>query len=238
MVRRYIHSQRRGLMRGMFQRWRANVRIRKQRSGAFRRNFARIPGIIVPDQLLTSVRYTEQLARGPTASSDDYQFNLNSIFDPNRTGTGHQPLGHDQLNLFYNRYRVVRCKYHVMINNLGTNVGAIATSVVPTNSATTLAGTAEAHELPYLKQGMVSTGRSDNILHLRGNIPLDRIYGVSRQTLKSDDRYAADFGSSPAEIAVLHCVTNNFDTNNLTYYMQVELVYTIVCFDRIQLAAS
>lgn len=35
-----------------------------------------------------------------------YQFRGNSIHDPNLTGVGHQPLGHDQWALFYNHYVV------------------------------------------------------------------------------------------------------------------------------------
>lgn len=38
------------------------------------------------------------------------QFRANSIFDPDFTGVGHQPLGHDQMAALYNRYIVIGSK--------------------------------------------------------------------------------------------------------------------------------
>lgn len=38
---------------------------------------------------------------------------LNSIYDPNYSGTGHQPYGTAQLETFWTRYRVIGCAYHV-----------------------------------------------------------------------------------------------------------------------------
>jgi len=40
-----------------------------------------------------------------------YNFRANSVFDPNSTGTGHQPYGHDLWQQVYNHYRVVRSTF-------------------------------------------------------------------------------------------------------------------------------
>ena len=54
---------------------------------------------------IAKMKYSEQLkVTGPAGGGlAAYRFNLNSIFDPNRTGFGHQPYGHDQLAGLYNR---------------------------------------------------------------------------------------------------------------------------------------
>ena len=40
----------------------------------------------------------------------DYVFRMNSIFDPDFTGTGHQPLWHDTYSTIYETYRVLGAK--------------------------------------------------------------------------------------------------------------------------------
>lgn len=44
---------------------------------------------------------------------DVHAFRANSIFDPDVTGVGHQPLGRDQWFDFYNHYRVVKSRMAV-----------------------------------------------------------------------------------------------------------------------------
>lgn len=50
---------------------------------------------------------------------------LNSIFDPDFTGTGHQPLYHDQFDNFYKRYSVLGAKLKATFSALPS---AIATA--------------------------------------------------------------------------------------------------------------
>lgn len=51
-----------------------------------------------------------------TGIPDSRVFNLNSLFDPDVTGTGHQPMGFDQWKTFYNYYKVlgtrIRAKFY------------------------------------------------------------------------------------------------------------------------------
>ena len=39
-----------------------------------------------------------------------YQFSCNGLYDPNITGTGHQPMYFDQVTPIYNQYRVIGAK--------------------------------------------------------------------------------------------------------------------------------
>lgn len=61
-----------------------------------------------PDTLQTTVRYQETLTLSSTAGAlYGYVYNLNGLFDPNQSGTGHQPLYFDQLMGIYNHYIVI-----------------------------------------------------------------------------------------------------------------------------------
>lgn len=47
-----------------------------------------------------------------------YQYRMNSIYDCDLTGTGHQPYGRDQYSQFYNKYRVISSKITVKARQL------------------------------------------------------------------------------------------------------------------------
>jgi hypothetical protein len=81
------------------------------------------------------MRYTEYLELDPTNAGaiEIHQFRANSIYDPNLTGAGHQPLGHDQWQTFYDRYTVIGSKINIMAmskteNNTVPNVFGVYTS--------------------------------------------------------------------------------------------------------------
>jgi len=52
-----------------------------------------------------------------SGSSNSYFFSANGLFDPNTTGTGHQPMGFDQMMLMYEQYTVFASKITVEFIN-------------------------------------------------------------------------------------------------------------------------
>lgn len=67
-----------------------------------------------PNNKIVKMRYVDGVYMNPTAGTPQtFFFSANSIFDPNRTGTGHQPIGRDQWFNFYNHYCVVGSKITV-----------------------------------------------------------------------------------------------------------------------------
>lgn len=63
-----------------------------------------------PNSKLVKLRYVEHFTLDYVASIPEYRFRANSIFDPNLTGTGHQPMGRDQWAELYSRYIVIGSK--------------------------------------------------------------------------------------------------------------------------------
>lgn len=76
-----------------------------------------VPRQFPADQQIVKLRYAEsiQLDAG-IGSVSSYNFRANSLFDPNETGIGHQPLGFDQWAEFYNRYTVLGSRCTVIFN--------------------------------------------------------------------------------------------------------------------------
>lgn len=70
-----------------------------------------LPGF--PGNKIVKLRYGDQFVANPGGSIWSNTFRCNSIFDPDYTNVGHQPLGHDQWQLFYNHYVVLGAKIWV-----------------------------------------------------------------------------------------------------------------------------
>jgi len=70
-----------------------------------------------PHKFMT-LRYVENFTTSiATTVGSQQTMNLNSLFDPNRTGTGHQPYGYDTIATLYNRYRVISTRYKIVLGS-------------------------------------------------------------------------------------------------------------------------
>lgn len=67
----------------------------------------------------TKHRYVEVITLDPTtpAFSTGYVYSLNGMYDPNITGTGHQPMGFDTFVGLYDHYRVFATHVKVTFSN-------------------------------------------------------------------------------------------------------------------------
>lgn len=79
----------------------------------------------LPREFRTTLVYHDSF--GVTGALTGQAFNMNSLFDPDNTGVGHQPMYFDQLMVLYNHYKVVKSKLSV-----------VATSTVATPSIAVL----------------------------------------------------------------------------------------------------
>lgn len=72
-----------------------------------------------PSQQTVQLRYctSVNLVDAVGGVLDIHAFRCNGIFDPDVTGVGHQPLGRDQWNDFYNHYYVKQAKITIKFNN-------------------------------------------------------------------------------------------------------------------------
>lgn len=197
------------------------------------------PGQIVPDRCRTNLRYVEGLAyRVPGSSADVYSYNLNSVFDPNLSGTGHQPMGFDQLKALYGRYRVYSCKYKVRF--FVANVGPTVCAVTPTNETTSFVSIPQdALETTGSKYGSINNitavGSVATPIVLSGKVNLMSLYGAKDM---QSDRYQALISADPTETAILHLLCWSIDNQNLIWTFLIELEYDVEFYDRNQVTGS
>lgn len=187
----------------------------------------------VATRLRTKLKYSTQIT--PAAIPVyEYLFNLNSLFDPDRTATGHQPLGFDQLKTLYNRYRVYRVNYN--IHWVTTTTDPVMIIAVPTNQSGgigSLETALETYSAKHSKAGNVYTP-----CVVSGAVDLAVLNGKTHQQYSDDDTTQAEIGSSPSELLILHACFASLSVSNVTGYAVVTLTFECEFHDPIQLSAS
>lgn len=185
---------------------------------------------------ITKMKYAEQVqVTGPGLGGlAAFRFNLNSIFDPNQTGIGHQPYGHDTMAGLYNRYRVIKCNYVISgIATGGTSGNQYSIiAALPSNETVNLGGgLAEAQEHPRCK--FITQAPESGLKVLRGSVYLPSLVGRSKAQYMADDRYQATYGSSPNELAILNVYAGVLNGSAETTSMQLNVVleYVVESFD-------
>lgn len=184
----------------------------------------------IAQRYITKMKYCETYAPGNFTGQASWRLNLNSIFDPNRTGTGHQPYSHDTFATLYNRYRVISCSY--VVSAYSSQGATMQIAALPANEEFVATGLSEYRENPRCKFVVQTPGAPLKVL--KGKVYLPSLVGRSKSQYMSDDRYQAQFGSSPQELAILNLNTQQFDETSLlntgTTY-QITLYYTVEMFD-------
>lgn len=168
----------------------------------------------IPARFITKHKYSD--VASTSTANPFWRFNLNSIYDPNRTGTGHQPYGFDQLSALYNRYRVIACSYTVSCSStaspirFGTYVG---------NDSVSFTTMSELCENPRSRFMVQNPG--GNLRQIHGKCYLPALVGRTKAQYMADDRFQADVGSSPLEQAILHVQAGT--TNDATQPVDITI---------------
>lgn len=191
-------------------------------------------------RLRTTLVYNEVVGGGNNVlGQTDYVWNLNSLFDPNYTGTGHQPRGFDQLAALYERYRVYAVRYNVRVwLNTGYNGSPTVPHVlvvVPTNSQSAFSSTVDAQEQPFAKSIGYNSYYSGTI---NGVVDLAKLNGKTQIAYAADDTTQAQTNASPSEILTLHTMVANFSATNVQSYIEVTFSFDCEFSDPVQLASS
>jgi hypothetical protein len=163
-----------------------------------------------------------------------YQYRLNSCFDPDFTGTGHQPMGFDQWAAYYNHYVVEECAYEVEMSPTGTVYTYQAThisddSTVPTNLS-------EIQELG----GVVAMGTpysSTNSHIFKGKVNIAKFF--NRSSIATDSELRALTTANPTETCYLNLFASNADpVQGQAFYFAVKLAYRVRFMEPKDLAPS
>lgn len=185
-----------------------------------------------PERARTTLKYVSYLRVNPgVLTGTDTVFSLNGVFDPEVSGTGHQPREYDVWAALYGKYRVMRVLVRGEVRQRASH--GIEVSLIPTNSATAMTSTQIPQELPRAVH-CGTTGSNQPVVHFRQVFKPNEILGMTmRQYLDNEDTAAA-VGSNPGEQPYLHLWAQQLDSATVLdceYYLELE--YDVEWYDRI-----
>ncbi|AWW06122.1 MAG: capsid protein [Cressdnaviricota sp.] len=106
-------------------------------------------GLGFPKRIQMTHKYVEGISLTSTAGViSKYNWSCNGMFDPNTTGTGHQPLYFDQMSALYNHYTVIGSKIKIVCTSGTVNaapffIGAFLDDDASSTNITDISGLAE-----------------------------------------------------------------------------------------------
>lgn len=140
-----------------------------------------------------------------------YQFNINSLYDPDLTSFGHQPYGRDQMAQLYNKYRVYGVTY--MITGFQAN-NPIRVGALPSNTVTPpLSNMASLIEQPRAKY--ITQHPNAPRAVLKGYVNLPSLVGRTRAQYMADDTFSAQTSANPQENMILSILAQTLNDTGI-----------------------
>lgn len=150
--------------------------------------------VYAPDFIRRRLRYTESRAiTTSTGTLGPYNFVANGLYDPNSTGTGHQPMSFDQHMALYTLYHVLACRVTLDIYNVSDipAVVGVGFSMI-TSPYATYTDAIEAGQCVYrVVPGSLS-------VPVRISTTLNIPQFVGKRDLIDDQQYAGTIAANPA----------------------------------------
>lgn len=158
-------------------------------------------------------------------------FRLNSLYDLDFSGAGHQPYGYDQVAALYNLYCVRGVKIQMVISDPSADGVVVAASVQPSNSTFAITG----QGVDAIKEQPFSITRSINnsgkqVQTITSYVPIQTIEGLTRtQFAGALSIYQAGITNNPSRVPYLRIACGSLRGNQgdtvlvrttLTFYSQ------------------
>jgi len=154
-----------------------------------------------------------------TGTPGGWIFNINSLFDPDQTGVGHQPYFYDQLAAIYNAYVVTACKIEITgsaSSNASVTLRSTTSPTVPSNLTLEM-------ERPKCKKAFfTATGNGKTITNYTTCAAL---FGRSKSAITDEDDFRGA-GGSPAQRGYWAlCIQHPDQSSTVSMYVNIKITY-------------
>ena len=176
-------------------------------------------GPTYPNCLVAKHRYTEDLFLSGGYTNQDipasakHAFRTASMYDPDHTTTGHQPLFFDQMNAIYNKYRVLGSVIKVKFINCSSEPVQV---FLRHSSGTLGAGwdTDKLRERGTTPRILSSKDAGGNSCTLTSYYSPSQFYGQSKKSIRNDAELGHDLdaGLAPLKMTYWELLCAQIDT--------------------------
>lgn len=166
-------------------------------------------------------------------------FRLNSCFDPDLTGTGHQPYAFDQWSTFYNRYTVIgakiTCTFWPNTADAAQSATMCGIEIDRNNSITTNSTLIQERPHTFFKTLGTSTASRPVVISRKLNIA--KFFG--EKNILSDDDFTPTNTGNPFKVAhgIVYLI-NTQGGNPAAVHVQIKIEQIVVFTDRRDLNGS
>lgn len=186
-----------------------------------------------PPKLRATLVYNESVAISITAAlQTSYVFACNGLYDPNISGTGHQPLYFDQMMAIYDHYCVINSRITAVFVGKGTTGGQICSVGIDDDSAPSAS--------TYLQErdGYSYKYINDNSVPQTVNVAWKAVSTFGRSPTDDPDLKGTN-GANPAELATYVInVTNAAGTDSFGGLVNVTIEYFTEFSELVSIAQS
>lgn len=178
---------------------------------------------LFPPRTFKTLRYATNVSVATTSGAvNTYVFRANDLFDPDYTSTGHQPMGFDQMMVFYNHFHVQRSRITVTCGN--TAAGSEHAGLRVDASLTPLTSSDQIREFGGCVIEVLeakNTYGSAKVLSMSADIK--RLQGIGPRTdITANPNLGGDAGTSPTELTYYHLFV--YDPNSLSGTVNFDVI--------------
>jgi len=163
-------------------------------------------------------------------------FRLNSVFDPELTGVGHQPREFDTAAALYSKYRVISTDCMIEVRQRASH--GIAAALIPTDEP----GPFSVADLPLELLRAVQlgvTGSNQPVLRARQRFHNAAVLGQTPAQYMANEDTSALCTTNPAEPTYLHVWAQQLDSATVAdYEFSLLMSFDVEFFDKKVLAPS
>jgi len=168
---------------------------------------------------------------------------LNSLYDPNSTGTGHQPYGFDQLSSWFKTYIVHAVRVKILACSIGGSAEvAICWKFDTPSGFQSMAGYTvdQATEAPMIGVGLLGASGIDRVFKKTIDVLPHKVLGITKpQYVNEISSYGAAYNANPSLCPTLQLAIGSYTgTAGENASVQLVLEFDAEFFNPTELAQS
>lgn len=152
-------------------------------------------------------------------------YSANNIYDPDVSGAGHQPMGHDQWAALFNHYVVLGSKITLKCCDSDSTVAPTHVGLYLSDGKTLSYTSGYQYAEARKGQNRLTAPGANKTLYMRAKFSAKKFYNV-KDMKDNTDRLGAAVGASPGEQAFFHFWVQTIDasTNTIRYIAEIEYI--------------